>query len=129
MEVEEAGAAAAPADEDAPPAQKRRAYDNVSGKVSHRPWKAAFGRHSSLAGRPPADWEQRMREKAQKKAIQTHVAALNKVAHEKAAAEKKRREDVKKKRDENRRSDAVAQKVLPAKGKAVGAKGSRGLAR
>jgi hypothetical protein len=49
---------------------KRRAYDNVSGKVSGRPWKATFGRASSLAGRPPSDWEAKMAEKAKKKAIQ-----------------------------------------------------------
>jgi hypothetical protein len=49
---------------------KRRAYDNVSGKVSGRPWKATFGRASSIAGRPPSDWEAKMAEKAKKKAIQ-----------------------------------------------------------
>jgi hypothetical protein len=51
-------------------AAKRRAYDNVSGKVSGRPWKTAFARHSSLAGRPPADWDAKMREKAAKKEMQ-----------------------------------------------------------
>ena len=49
---------------------KRRAYDNVSGKVSGRPWKATFGRASSVAGRPPSDWDAKMAEKAKKKAIQ-----------------------------------------------------------
>ena len=68
MEVEEE--AAGGEGEALPPGAKRRAYDNVSGKVSNRPWKAAFPRHSSLAGRPPADWDARMREKAQKKALQ-----------------------------------------------------------
>ena len=49
---------------------KRRAYDNVSGKVSGRPWKATFGRASSAAARPPSDWEAKMADKAKKKAIQ-----------------------------------------------------------
>ena len=52
---------------------KRRAYDNVSGKVSGRPWKATFGRASSAAARPPSDWESKMAEKAKKKAIQARL--------------------------------------------------------
>lgn len=57
------------------PSSKRRAYDNVSGKVSHRPWKAAYTRASAIAGRAPSDWDAKMREKAQKKAIQACSAA------------------------------------------------------
>ena len=65
----DAGAAGAvePSDVQLP---KRRAYDNVSGKVSGRPWKATFGRASSAAARPPSDWEAKMADKAKKKAIQ-----------------------------------------------------------
>ena len=65
-----AGAGAGTGAEDDAPSNKRRAYDNVSGKVSGRPWKASFGRASAAAARPPSDWERKMREKQEKKAIQ-----------------------------------------------------------
>ena len=59
------------------PLNKRRAYDNVSGKVSSRPWKANFGRASSASAGvlPATDWEAKMRDKAAKKAIQARRAA------------------------------------------------------
>ena len=55
------------------PSTKRRAYDNVSGKVSGRPWKASFGRASSAGSLPPPDWDAKMRAKSQKKAIQART--------------------------------------------------------
>jgi hypothetical protein len=64
------------------PFAKRRAFDNTSGKVSHRPWKAPFSRASAVAVRPQSDWDRKMREKEQKKAIQVrtgpavHTASL-----------------------------------------------------
>jgi hypothetical protein len=77
----DAGATGAEDDPDVQP-NKRRAYDNVSGKVSGRPWKATFGRASSIAAaRPPADWDLRMREKAQKKAIQARAQRAAQRAH------------------------------------------------
>jgi hypothetical protein len=60
---------------------KRRAYDNVSGKVSGRPWKATFGRASSIAGRPPSDWEAKMADKAKKKAIQARSCCALRTRH------------------------------------------------
>ncbi len=75
MPVDADAGAAGAADTDAPLA-KRRAYDNVSGKVSQRPWKATFTRASAISGRPPSDWEAKMNEKAQKKAIQACAAPL-----------------------------------------------------
>jgi hypothetical protein len=68
--------AAGDADADAGvPSAKRRAYDNVSGKVSGRPWKAPFGRASSIGARPPSDWDAKMRAKEEKKTIQARRAA------------------------------------------------------
>ena len=55
------------------PFAKRRAFDNTSGKVSHRPWKAPFSRASAVAVRPPSDWDRKMREKEQKKVIQVRI--------------------------------------------------------
>ena len=55
------------------PFAKRRAFDNTSGKVSHRPWKAPFSRASAVAVRPPSDWDRKMREKQQKKVIQVRI--------------------------------------------------------
>jgi hypothetical protein len=141
----DAGATGAADDPDIQP-NKRRAYDNVSGKVSGRPWKATFGRASSIAAaRPPADWDLRMREKAQKKAIQArlppqapsaqrctrttdaqspwrlaaaaqaHVAGVKKEARDKAVAEKKRREEVKARREVNRKASQVVQKARAAR--------------
>ena len=68
----EAAGAVDPSDVQLP---KRRAYDNVSGKVSGRPWKATFGRASSAAARPPSDWDAKMADKAKKKAIQARPPA------------------------------------------------------
>jgi len=118
---------------------KRRAYDNVSGKVSGRPWKASFGRASSAAGRPPSDWEAKMADKAKKKAIQArlplqargaraapaarltlrrlpagaqeHVAGIKKENRDKAVAEKQRRAEVKTRREANRKASQVVQKA------------------
>jgi hypothetical protein len=113
------------------PLAKRRAYDNVSGKVSHRPWKATFGRASSVAVRAPSDWDAKMRAKAQKKAIQarrrccvrrlhgaaesdgcrfaplplqSHLAAVHAEEREKARAERQRREEAKKRKEVRRRT-------------------------
>lgn len=63
-------------DADGPPAPKRRAYDNVSGRVSGRPWKAQFTRASAQAVKPPGDWAAKMAEKKQKRALQARALAL-----------------------------------------------------
>lgn len=92
------------------PFAKRRAVD-ASGRVSQRPWKASFSRASAVAVRPPSDWDKKMREKAQKKTIQKHVAELRSVEKEAAAAERKRRAEVKAMRDANRKKSGIIQKI------------------
>lgn len=107
----DAGVAAA---EESGPERKRRAYDNVSGSVSRRPWKASFGRASSIAVRPPpppGDWDAKMAEKEKKRSIQASVAALKQEAKDKVTAERVRRADVKKRKEENRRKSAGGQRV------------------
>jgi hypothetical protein len=74
MAVDEGAAGAGEGDV---PATKRRAYDNVSGRKSGRPWKVQFGRASSLGARPPGDWDAKMREKAAKKETQARRDAWN----------------------------------------------------
>lgn len=95
-------------------ARKKRAYDAVSGAVSQRPWKAPFGRASSIAVRPPpppGDWEVKMAEKERKRGIQDAVRKLKDEAKAAAAAERARRADVKKRKEQNRRKSSGVQKA------------------